>query len=372
MNCPKCGELQRDEAIFCPTCGNRLRPQSPVPPPVPPPLPQRQGRSVRNALFGLLAVALLCAVGFIVWKHAGTSEVAVSAPPPPGEARPTAPATSTREEPPLMSSAGLDIFFPDLRWGDPPTRDMVLDEAADEPESIKAYLRSGGVRSFDGVPFERVRCRFHRQRFITAECYVSAENAKPLRTAAEKRFGAPQRNEDGSLKWTHKDTVVIFVSDPTSDEHGFAISGTGLGAFAMQEAVGQTEGKQQAGPAPHPRIDTSEDSATPTQNGEVYAAEFSCVGPGGRSASLVQCFSQSSIKVRRGNRSRVYSAQDLYSDEGPVSSVKMTLPATFEIEAMNSAPLDVIVLSLTITEISTGKVVYEDQAARWGWIKVKN
>lgn len=368
MNCPKCGELQRDEAVFCPTCGNRLRPN----PPVPPPLPPRQGHAVRNVLLALLAVAFFCAAGFIAWRGLRTGDVARTSPPPLEATRPPGAAVSVRKEPPLIPSAGLEVFFPDLRWGDPPTRDMTPDDSPDQTETIKSYVRAGGIRSFDGVPFERVRCRFDRQRFMTAEFYVSAENAEPLRAAAEKRFGAPERNPDGALKWTQKDTVVLFVSDAPSGEHGFAIYSTGLGDFALREAAAQSKGTSPSESSTRPQAPAERGGAAPAPEGPVYTAVFSCVGPGGMSASLVQCFSQSSIKVRRGNRSRVYSAPDLVSAAGANDRVKIDLPTSFQIEAMNSAPFDVIVLSLTITETATGKVVFEDQAARWGWIKVKN
>lgn len=368
MNCPKCGELQRDEAVFCPTCGNRLRPLSQVPPPLPP----RQGPAVRNVLLVLMAVAVLCAAGLIVWKGLRTGDVAVTSPPPPEATRPLAAATSTRREPPLIPSAGLEVFFPDLRWGDPPTADMAPDDSPDQTETIKSYVRSGGIRSFDGVPFERVRCRFDRQRFITAEFYVSAENAEPLRAAAERRLGAPQRNPDGALKWTHKDTVVLFVSDSTSDEHGFAIHSTGLGDFALREAAAQSKRTQPPGPPSHSQAPAEQGDAAPAQNDETYTAQFSCRGPSDQAIPVAQCFSHSTIKVRRGNRAKVYSMHDIFSAVNANDSVKLDLPASFEIEAMNSAPFDAIVLSLTITEAATGKVVFEDQAARWGWIKVKN
>ena len=369
MNCLRCGELQRDEAIFCPSCGNRQRPN----PQVPPPLSPKQGHPVRKVLLVLLVIAFFCAAGFfVVWKGLRPGDAAVTGPPLPAETRPPAAATSRRREPPLIPSAGLEIFFPDLRWGDPPTPDMTPDDSPDQTETIKSYVRSGGVRSFDGVPFERVGCRFDRQRFMTADFYVSAENAEPLRAAAERRFGAPQRTPDGALKWIHKDTVVLFVSDPTSDEHGFAIYSTGLGDFALREAAAQSKEASPSESSTRPQASAERGVAAPVQEGPVYTAEFSCVGPGGMSASLVQCFYKSSIKVRRGNRSRVYSAPDLASAAGPHSSVKIDLPASFQIEAMNSAPFDVIVLSLTITETATGKVVFEDQAGRWGWIKVKN
>lgn len=369
MNCPRCGVAQNEDGAFCSSCGSPLRGALPVPPLPPQPT---QGHAVRNVLIVLLVIAFFSAAGFIVWRGLRTGDVAGIPAPPPKETRSPAAAVSAQREPPLIPSAGLEVYFPDLRWGDPPTPDMVLDDSPDQTETIKSYVRSGGIRSFDGVPFERVRCRFDRQRFITAEFYVSAENAEPLRAAAEKRFGAPQRNTDGALKWTHKDTVVLFVSDPSSDEHGFAIHSTGLGAFALREAAAQPKAASPSTPSSQPQALAEQDEAPPAQDGEVYTALFSCVGPGGMSASLVQCFSQSSIKVRRGNRSRVYSIQDLYSAAGPNDSVKIDLPASFQIEAMNSAPFDAIVLSLTITETATGKVLYEDQAARWRWIKVKN
>lgn len=277
----------------------------------------------------LLVIAFFSAAGFIVWRGLRTGDVAGIPAPPPKETRSPAAAVSAQREPPAHSERRVEVYFPDLRWGDPPTPDMVLDDSPiKRRQSSLTYDLEVSV-PFDGVPFERVRCRFDRQRFITAEFYVSAENAEPLRAAAEKRFGAPQRNTDGALKWTHKDTVVLFVSDPSSDEHGFAIHSTGLGAFALREAAAQPKAASPSTPSSQPQALAEQDEAPPTQDGEVYTALFSCVGPGGMSASLVQCFSQSSIKVRRGNRSRVYSIRRSSLAAGPNDSVEIDLPASF-------------------------------------------
>jgi len=242
-------------------------------------------------------------------------------------------------------------------------------------EQSAHFTRPNDRREILGVAVESVRYTYLRGNLLWLVSYmVKAENAAALLASMKKVFGEPEWvDSDGFLHWFEpkgdQKTYVLsaaYATEPTGEAGVVVMSGPvskQAQAVAMSEAVRSVEAES--------RTDASVGASPNRVEGDTYTARLSC-GAAGRPVPIAQCFAKSSLKVRRGTGAKVFSSVELYEAAGTSDHVKLDLPASFEIEAMNSAPFDMIVLSLTITEISTGKVVYEDQAARWGWIKVKN
>ena len=102
---------------------------------------------------------------------------------------------------------------------------------------------------------------------------------------------------------------------------------------------------------------------------EQYTAVISC-GQNGQNFNVLACFTDTDLKITKNNRSKVYKVYQLdglgqtYQD-----GMHIQLPESFEIMAQNSQ--DHLVLGVKILD-SNNEVVFEDQAGKWGVIKVGN
>lgn len=102
---------------------------------------------------------------------------------------------------------------------------------------------------------------------------------------------------------------------------------------------------------------------------EQYTAVISC-GQNGKNLNVLACFTDTDLKITKNNRSKVYKVYQLnglgqtYQD-----GMHIQLPESFEIMAQNSQ--DHLVLGVKILD-SNNQVVFEDQAGKWGVIKVGN
>ena len=102
---------------------------------------------------------------------------------------------------------------------------------------------------------------------------------------------------------------------------------------------------------------------------EQYTAVISC-GQNGQNFNVLACFTDTDLKITKNNRSKVYKVYQLdglgqtYQD-----GMHIQLPESFEIMAQNSQ--EHLVLGVKILD-SNNQVVFEDQAGKWGVIKVAN
>lgn len=384
MNCPKCGLVQHvDDASFCSSCGASLKSSTGAPDPDVSTKPRRLSRTVVAVLSSVVVLGLL---SVLLWngseiveklRGAGGKAAATPAVPSPplraaaGATKPSSssPAPISGQAPP--SSAGLEELLPGLQWGDPPTSDMrplAAEGQIGEAKPTDSYVRVGEKATFESIPFAAVTYVFNKNRLQTAQMLVSAENRDALRIALEKRFGSPVRNPDGALKWVHRDTTILYVSDDSTGEHGIVVYSTGLGAWLVREKAAENTARA-AAKAPAPTAVPAGGAESPD---EVFSAKVHCIlgtpnGP--EKVYLAYCLEQTGIKVRRSSRVKVYSLDEIATSLG----VDVALPEHFELEMMNSSE-DKVSLSLrvSVTRTKTGEVVWEDSASRYQWIRLKN
>lgn len=103
--------------------------------------------------------------------------------------------------------------------------------------------------------------------------------------------------------------------------------------------------------------------------GDPYEAIISC-GQQGQHINIVPCFTDTELKVTKGNRSKIYRAVDLqqlgsqYED-----GLHISLPEEFQITAQNSHGS--LILTLIIVD-SSGEILFEDQASQYGVVLAWN
>jgi hypothetical protein len=100
-----------------------------------------------------------------------------------------------------------------------------------------------------------------------------------------------------------------------------------------------------------------------------YTAVISC-GMQGQNINVLACFTDTELKITRNNSTRVYKAYDLQQiGQTYQDGLHIELPENFTIIAQNSQ--DTLVLGVKIFD-KNNRIMFDDQAGKWGVISVKN
>lgn len=107
-----------------------------------------------------------------------------------------------------------------------------------------------------------------------------------------------------------------------------------------------------------------------------YTAVLSCSIGGSGIVTLIACFSGShnvntQLEVRRGSFYRMYQYWEvLQAGEQTAQGIEIPLESQFSINAQNAS--ESLLLNLKIVKTSTGEVLYQKSAARWGNVSARN
>ncbi len=100
-----------------------------------------------------------------------------------------------------------------------------------------------------------------------------------------------------------------------------------------------------------------------------YTAIISC-GFQGSHINILPCFSDTELKISTKKNSKVYKIYDFYGlGESYQDGLHIDLPESFQLTAQNSS--GDLVLGIKIIN-KEGLVVFNQQAGKWGVIKVKS
>lgn len=86
--------------------------------------------------------------------------------------------------------------------------------------------------------------------------------------------------------------------------------------------------------------------------------------------SVALCFHSTDLKITKNNRSKIYNIYN-FSQAGDthIDGLHVILPEHFKLKAQNSLDYPVLVVKILN---SSGKVIFEDQAGKYGFITVEN
>ena len=100
-----------------------------------------------------------------------------------------------------------------------------------------------------------------------------------------------------------------------------------------------------------------------------YTAILSC-GMQGQHLNIAACFDGTDLKITKDDRSKIYKIYEL-NNAGVTKrdGIHISLPSKFSIKAQNSH--NTLVLGIRILD-KNNKIIYEDQAGRWGVINIGN
>jgi hypothetical protein len=391
MFCPKCGSAQSDDAAFCSGCGGPLKVVTAGPMAASQPKPKR---GLGGVLTGVAAVAILGIGSLILWKGPGNSKAVSEAI---GET-PRAPA-------PVAASKGLAVLLNGLEAGSAPVGDMV--QVADNEGALE-FTRPNDRREVFGIPIESVRYTYHGGRLLWMISYtVTKGNAASLLAAMKREYGDPQwTDQDGFHHWFEPKgerknfTLAAGYYVETSGEAGIFVNSGSITEKVVGQVmkeVGQEAGAKAAGanpasspttvlqsssvptePEPQPKAPASPPPPASGHNHkhqpttEPFTATFCCtIGPD-RGVPLASCFQESFIRVRRGDKVKVYTQYDITTTARGNHSVDIDLPSSFQIEAQNTCRGGGAKLLLKVLDNSDQKIVFDQEAPFEGWLRVKN
>ncbi len=111
-------------------------------------------------------------------------------------------------------------------------------------------------------------------------------------------------------------------------------------------------------------------SAANAQQNDPYVAKISCL-VNGQASNVVVCFLKTDLKIKSHGGVQIYKAHNLSGAGQVINNVlNVSLSENFEVTAQNSYEHGI--LDVEIVQKSTGKSVFQDQASRFGVVKVGN
>jgi hypothetical protein len=355
MTCAKCGSQFSEESRFCPGCGVPLgtvgeaKPINVSAPSVPQQPFDVKPRKTRS-IWKIVLIVCVGTFGLIVLVAFFSGLTGITKTSPPASA---ARAEASKSPPAPERPSGLSVFFPELHWGEPLRPDMTPVQNDD-----KLFSRPSDDLVLAGrTPLKSIHYLYLKNCLSYIEIVVSrTTDQMPVVAFLVETFGKTPKKTKVEGKeifvWPAGDTMVSYGTTEDGDAR-----------IELRQTLQSESGVQ----AQEPRV--REQKQEQSDVGPVFTAELTCEA-GGRALPVVACFLQSSFKVRRGNRSKVYAGPDLMQEVGDSTSVRLDLPESFEIRAQNSAAG--LQLRLQITQNSTKKTIFEDAATQWGWILIKN
>ncbi len=108
--------------------------------------------------------------------------------------------------------------FRGLKWGDPPTEDMVY---IDTNNNIKSYTRPGDKLGIGNAEFYILEYDFYEGRFIGIfALFINKDNYDILQTICEEKFGKPTERDYYELHWWGGEISLIHLEYDPIEENG--------------------------------------------------------------------------------------------------------------------------------------------------------
>jgi hypothetical protein len=125
-----------------------------------------------------------------------------------------------------------------LNWGDPIGKDMVVSESQPTPDPdsneppTEFYYRPADKLVLEGVPLQGIEYGYDQGRLMGISIRLASARREDLRRALARRWGAPQRREEGGWFWLTSTSMAILRPLPAPDQKTST-----LNIFAREDAL---------------------------------------------------------------------------------------------------------------------------------------